>query len=170
MALVLRQLSLDASNCNWSVIRTVEESILTCTWSFVGEETVGVIGRLNHINFDKYGGAAVVSFYLERTTAGAHPKTYSKCGSRLLDTLQSMSPSVPLSLGKAAFLFGIQQTGFLSVDELDACMSRLHSRGSMFRKLWMRSYVAGIRAWDTSTVSLSSPPPTESEESDGADG
>jgi hypothetical protein len=170
MPLESLRLSLDAQNCNWNVMRTLEESILICTWSFGVEEHVGVIGRLNHTNLDRYGGGAVVSFFLERITTGARPKTSNKCASLLLDTLQSMSVSAPLSLGLECCLYGVRETGFLSVVELDNCMNHLHFRGSTCRKLWTKSSVAGIRVWDTSTVFLSSPPPTAIAESDGVVG
>lgn len=156
----LRRLSLGALNCSWNVLRTPEASILTCTWSFAEGETIGVVGVLNHTNFVKFGGGAVVNFSVTRDTTGKRLKTFSRLSARLLDTLQNTSASALVSLGLESYLHGIQETGFLSDAELERSTIHLRYQGSSYQRCWIRSSVLGVLLMDTSTVCISSPPPT----------
>lgn len=164
MEWALRLLSLGALNCNWNVLRTQETSILTSTWCFEGVETLGVLGRLSHTSFVRYGEDAVVNFYVQRNTTGKRLKTYSKSSGRLLGILQSTSVNALVSLGQECYLGGIQETGFLSAKELELCTSPTHSQGNTYQRCWTKSSVNGVLVWDTSIVSTSNPPPMESDE------
>jgi len=159
-----RLLSLGALKSNWNVLRTPESSILISTWSFGGEETVGVLGQLKHTSFVKYGGGAVVNFSVQRNTIGLPQRMSNKLSALSLDTLLNMSASVPVNLGWECWLTGIPETGFLSVAELEFYTRALPYQGSTCQRLWARSSVGGIQAWDTSILFTYNPPPMENGE------
>ena len=158
-----RLLLLGALRSNWNVLRIPASSILISTWSFGEEETVGVIGQLSHTSFVKYGGGAVVNFSVQRNTTGLPQRMSSKLSAQSLDTLQSMSASAPVNLGWECWLTGIQETGFLSDAELGSYTRALPYQGRTCQRLWARSSVDGIQAWDTSILFTYNHPPMEND-------
>lgn len=145
----LRVLWLDALNCNWSVTRTVECSILTCTWFFADERIVGLTGLLSHINLGKFGGDVSVNFWVGECMIGEQVKIFSRSENRSLATLRSMSASAPLKLNQEFSLHGIHQTGFLSAEELGVFTKLCASLDTTSRLLSTISYEAGTQILGT---------------------
>ena len=161
-----KQLSLVAQNCNWSVIRTVENSILICTWFLGGVEIITLIGQLSHISLGKFGEDAVVSLFLQSHTLGQQVRMLNESVKVSLATWRSMSASALLKMTETYYLYGIQKTGFLSVDELDSFMSQCLSLESTSRICSVKSWEAGELVTDMLTESTSTPLPTVNGELD----
>ena len=161
-----KQLSLVAQNCNWSVIRTVENSILICTWFFGGVEITTLIGQLSHISLGKFGEDASVNLFLQNHTLGKRVRMSKESVKVSLGTLRNMSASALLKMTETYYLYGIQRTGFLSVDELDSFMNQCLSLESTSRICSVKSWEAGELVTDMLTESTSTVPPTANGELD----
>lgn len=166
MARISRHLSLAALNCNWSVIRTPESSILTCTWFFGDGETIGLVGQFSHLNIGKSGVDVWTNTFLQRYMTGMPVKMFSASSVVSLGTWQSMSASALANLNHDCYLYGIQATGFLSEEELGNFMKVCHSAEIGLRPLWTRQSEAGVLVMDMLTLSSSSPLHTEKGELD----
>ena len=161
-----KQLSLVAQNCNWSVIRTVESSILICTWFLGAAEIITLIGQLSHISLGKFGEDASVNLFLQSHTLGQQVRMSKESVKVSLATWRSMSASALLKMTETYYLYGIQRTGFLSVDELGSFMNQCHSLDSTSRICSLKSWEAGELVTDMLAESTSALPPMENGESD----